>query len=81
MNGNISQEGEKCPHYQNEHSKCFRQAKRQQRCPHGTTVSYTSRVYNAFFKELTEVPMWHLVYVLLKGAKTITSVPREVSEF
>ena len=49
MNGNISQEGEKCPNSQNEHSKCFRQAQGQQRCHCGSTVSYTFRVYDAFF--------------------------------
>ena len=49
MNGNISQEGGKCPNSQNEHSKCLRQAQGQQRCCCGFTVSYTSRVYDAFF--------------------------------
>lgn len=39
--------------------------------PHSTSASYTFRVYDVFSKELTEVHAWHLVYVLLKGVKTL----------
>lgn len=65
--------------------KCLRQAQCQQRCPCGSTVSYTSRVYDAFFYYYFRIDCDAYVASGLfswKGSKQLqyNSVLREVSE-
>lgn len=61
---------EKCPNYPNEDLRWLKQAKRQQRRP---TLSHTFGCMMSFVKSWLRWPMWHLVYVLLKVLKIITT--------